>query len=387
MNILHIAPYYPSVNAMHAGGVAMGYEIESLKKLGHKVYKLSFVQKKYDLKLFQQEKRESDAGFLLKRNDKFRNMIMHPFMPIESATRVDERFLKKIVEYIDKYEIDYIHAEYTAMLWYVRIKKIRKNIKFVAVLHDVTIQSYYRKYETETNYLKKIAYKIEEVKSSRYEYNNLKKCDEILTFSEKDKRIIKEKYNLDSKTINTYFNLDKIQKKRKIVKRKNDGYYSICFMGQMGRTENHDAAMRLLSIFNKLNIKNKKLYIIGTHPKEILRSKASNNIVITGFVDDIDNFIMENCDVACFPLITGAGIKIKVLECLALGIPVITNNIGAEGIDENGEFIRLAETDQEFIDSIEMNVNRNVDYIEKFDRDFAWEKTEKVLVEIYGKNK
>lgn len=58
--------------------------------------------------------------------------------------------------------------------------------------------------------------------------------------------------------------------------------------------------------------------------------------MITGFVNDtLPYFESSMCLVA--PLVLGAGIKVKILEAMSSGIPVLTNDIGIEGIPaENG---------------------------------------------------
>ena len=385
MNILHIASYYPSEKTMHAGGLAMGKEISTLKKLGHTVYTVSFVQKEYDFDIYQEDMDERHRCVILDKKRKILNIIRHPFSPIEFATRFDNEFLAIIESMISEYRIDAIHAEYSAMLWYTRIIKKHTDLKYVIVLHDVAVQSYIRKAKNEKNILKKFLLTIEKNKIASFEKRMLKKCDEIISFSKKDNSLIKEEYGLESKYINTYFGLDKMEEKKEKYKRKNDDNFSVCFMGQMGRKENNDAAIRLVSIFNKLQIDNKKLHVVGANPSDYLLRLEDEKIIITGFVDDIDKYVIENCDVACFPLETGAGIKIKVLEALAIGIPVLTNIIGAEGIDEKFDYIIQANSDEEYVEQLEhvYRFNDKVDFTE-FLREFDWSRNEAVFKELYG---
>lgn len=68
------------------------------------------------------------------------------------------------------------------------------------------------------------------------------------------------------------------------------------------------------------------------------KKKECENIHITGFVENIEDEILKN-QIAVFPLTLGAGIKLKVLLACGLGLPVITTDIGAEGIDEDGKHI------------------------------------------------
>lgn len=384
MNILHVAPYFPSKHAKHAGGVTMGLEVETLRNLGHKVYSLSFVQVKHDYDIYQSGKTENDIAIKINGIRKFVNFLKHPLYPIEIATRIDSRFEKLVNECLRTHKIDFIHAEYASMIWLVKMKK-KYDVKFAAVLHDVYAQNFQRKVQTSGNLIKRILYKIELIKIKRYEKKFLSKCDAVMSFSDKDKKLIKDLYGVDSLRINLFYDFDYIKKAKESYCRKDDGYVAIFFMGQMGRKENNDAALRLIKIFSKLKIDKTKLYIIGVNPSDSLLRCASSDIVVTGYVENIEKFIIENCDVACFPLLNGAGVKIKVLESLMLGVPVITNEIGAEGIDENGECLVLAESDQEFERRIRDVVEKKLNVSSCLRQDFSWDVTEKVFRDIYGK--
>ena len=106
-------------------------------------------------------------------------------------------------------------------------------------------------------------------------------------------------------------------------------------------------------------------------------------------MDDINEEIRKN-QIAVFPLTYGAGIKLKVLLAFGLGLPVVTTAIGAEGIDEEGQVLHLAESDEEIADKIkELLTNQNLlnQSSEKgiaFVKDkFTWEKTETIFKELY----
>ena len=360
----------------------MGNEVETLRALGHKVYSLSFVQEKHDYDIYRTEKKESDFAIKIDGKRKFINFLKHPLSPIGIATRIDSRFEKLVNEYLEKYKIDCIHAEYSSMLWLVKMKK-KYDVKFIVVLHDVVAQSCQRKVVTNDNLIKKFFYKMELIKVKRYERKFLSKCDVIMSFSDKDKKLIKNMYGQDSLRINLFYDFDYIKKARELYCRKKDGFTAIFFMGQMGRKANSDAALRLIKIFSNLKMENTKLYVIGANPSDALLKSAGDDVVITGFVENIEKFIIENCDVGCFPLLNGAGVKIKVLESLILGVPVITNEIGAEGIDEKGEYLILAEKDQEFEqrirDVIEMKIHKDPCLLQ----DFSWDVTKNVFRNVY----
>lgn len=77
-----------------------------------------------------------------------------------------------------------------------------------------------------------------------------------------------------------------------------------------------------------------RLRVIGRGaPGELLRlaKRYKDNISIEGFVDDLDVVFSESCAMIV-PLLFGSGVKIKTLEALCRGLPVISTSFGVEGI-------------------------------------------------------
>ena len=76
-----------------------------------------------------------------------------------------------------------------------------------------------------------------------------------------------------------------------------------------------------------------KLHVVGSNMPQHVKELASKNIVIEGYMDDDDLMALyEKVRISVVPLRYGAGVKGKVLEALRRGVPVVTTDIGAEGI-------------------------------------------------------
>ncbi len=110
---------------------------------------------------------------------------------------------------------------------------------------------------------------------------------------------------------------------------------------------------------------------------------------ITGFVEDVDLYL-RRAQLAVFPLQEGAGIKIKVLRAMAAGTPVITGDIGAEGIDEEYRVLIHAESDEDYIDAIAACLDGKIDTLSRgeecrgFIRNhFGWNRSEEALRDLY----
>jgi glycosyltransferase involved in cell wall biosynthesis len=108
----------------------------------------------------------------------------------------------------------------------------------------------------------------------------------------------------------------------------------ILFFGAMDRIENHSACQWLLDeVMPPLwrELPGARLVILGAKPPEALRRQAGPAVEVTGFVPDVTPFFARAMCLAA-PLKLGAGIKIKVLEGMGAGVPVLTNAVGIEGI-------------------------------------------------------
>lgn len=114
---------------------------------------------------------------------------------------------------------------------------------------------------------------------------------------------------------------------------------SVLFWGAMSRAENSRAALRFLDIHWPVIVArhpDATLYIVGSGPPAEVSARATERVVVTGFVEDPSRYFAQAC-VGVAPLEEGAGIKVKVLEMLAAGIPVISTPVGAEGISAHPE--------------------------------------------------
>ena len=222
---------------------------------------------------------------------------------------------------------DVIILHWTQTIVFVKdVKKIYDTSKIVGIEEDVSVQACLRKYENAKNAIHKIITRIRYDNIRKSERNALSVCDLIILNNEKDLAIL-EKLNVN-RPINiwsTYYDRFKIDR---VTAQKTD----ILFYGDMSRPENYIPAIWLVDeVFPLIKDLGLNLVILGGHPPKELLEKATDRVVITGFVEDISSYLASSlCLVA--PLVLGAGIKVKVLTCMAAGIPVCTNDVGIEGI-------------------------------------------------------
>lgn len=130
----------------------------------------------------------------------------------------------------------------------------------------------------------------------------------------------------------------------------------IGFLGNMYVPHNKDSVDYFLNDIFPL-IKNKisdsKFRIIGKCSDEYKdRFRFRDDVEVTGEVDDIRKYVQE-CSTIVAPLLYGSGIKTKILESMAMGVPVVTNDIGVEGITVKNNFdILIRNNKDDFSDSV-----------------------------------
>lgn len=96
-----------------------------------------------------------------------------------------------------------------------------------------------------------------------------------------------------------------------------------------------------------------KLLVIGSDPPPVHTIPTYGGAVeILGFVPDIHE-PMRRASVFVCPILSGSGIRVKLLEAFACGIPVVSTRVGAEGLgDKDGTNCRLADTPEAFAQAI-----------------------------------
>lgn len=104
------------------------------------------------------------------------------------------------------------------------------------------------------------------------------------------------------------------------------------FVANMKTAANADSVRMIINDILPYSKKLKKVLFIGNCP-DVLKHEfeANNRVEFVGRVDDLREYAKKG-DLFLSPLAYGTGIKTKILEAMAMGIPVVTNSIGAEGI-------------------------------------------------------
>lgn len=258
-----------------------------------------------------------------------------------------DNYAKYINDLIVQYDIDVVQIEMVSLL--SMVLDLPSHVRKIFVHHEL-------RYVREMLRLSKInvpqsfrndviIYKFEEI-------GLLNMYDDIVVLSEIDKqKLIKAGVN---KPILTSFAV--VNTEKNLYRNVNEWKYVLSFIGPESHDPNFDGIMWFLeNCWDKLYTKNKNycLRIIGNWSRST-RDKICEqypNVEFTGFVDNLADVLTNT--VMIVPIRVGSGIRMKILEAGAFGIPVISTSVGAEGLPVvSGENILLVDSSEELVSAI-----------------------------------
>jgi glycosyltransferase involved in cell wall biosynthesis len=225
-----------------------------------------------------------------------------------------------------------------------------------------------------------------------YEFEMYRQADKVLTLTPQDKKsLLKYDSTLDIESVPHGVDTDYFEPRSENVKET-----SVGFLGNYPHDPNRDAVMFFLAeIWAELkrSIPGIKFYVIGRGPTEDILSAAAEDgdIIVTGRVDDVREYL-EKVKVFVAPIRLGKGFRGKILEAMAMGIPVVSTRLGAEGMAvQNRDNVMLAENPQEFIESTE-ELFQDGELCRKIglngrqlvEKNYSWQKGVEILEGVLG---
>jgi glycosyltransferase involved in cell wall biosynthesis len=290
--------------------------------------------------------------------------LLHPFFVL----RFRFSLLLFLVKNRKKY--DFLYFDFSQVFIYSMF--IKKTFK-IFMCHDVIYQKLKRTNYFYLNPFNSLLFFTEKL--------ILETSDLILSFSEKDKKLIKESYNLNSEVV-SFFISDKI---KLIDYREINLTRKFIFFGAWNRPENMEGLIWFVNKVLPFVDDNIIFEIIGPSIDELFLAeiKSIDKMQYLGFLDNPYLKIAES-QALIAPIFQGAGVKVKVIESLATGTPVIGTEIAFEGITvaaKNAMF--LCRNAEDFIHKINFFPYMSIDDKQEnkllFDKSYAPNKIENIL--------
>ncbi len=260
-------------------------------------------------------------------------------------------YREKLIELLEAQEFDIIQLETLYLAPYIETIKAHSSAKVVMRSHNVEFEIWNRIVESTSLLPKKWYLKLLTKKLRRFELERLPHYDALVTVTQRDLERYKN-LGYNKKGMASPIGVD--INRYKLQKNIQNGQ-SLSFIGSLDWMPNLDGLDWFLKeVFpNILNhYPSLTFNIAGRNTPKSIVDLANDNILIHGEVDSAIDFI-NNHSIMIVPLLSGSGMRVKILEGMALGKVVISTSIGTEGIDAlHKKSILIADRPADFLECI-----------------------------------
>ena len=270
-------------------------------------------------------------------------------LPYNAERFINEGFADKIKKRISENNYDIIQFEGLYVLPYIEL--IRKNSTAIISYraHNIEHEIWKRTAEQTTSFFKKKYVKILTNRIKKLEKKFINKYDLLIPITERDGEKLNKMGNLKpSLTIPTGVNINDYITDNSITEKN-----SIFHIGSLDWSPNQEGLLWFIdNCWTKIQEEKPeiKFYIAGRNAPEWFVNRIKHkNIVFLGEVDDAHKF-MNSKSIMIVPLLSGSGMRIKIIEGMALSKAIISTSIGVEGIPAtNNENIIIADKAVDFV--------------------------------------
>jgi polysaccharide biosynthesis protein PslH len=260
---------------------------------------------------------------------------------------VNSEMQNKLTQLLSSNDFDIVQTEFSHLGSY----NLPTNAVKILDAHNVEYDNFRRMSVNDIRPIRKFHYYLEYKKLFKEEIEGLRKQDALFVTSERDKKVFEK----DLPGLTKFVVPNGVDSNFFAASTESPEPFSLVFTGMMAYVPNYDGVLYFLDeIFPRIleKIPDAKIYIVGNRPPAYLTARSSNNVIITGYVDDVRPYIRRS-SVYVVPLRMGSGTRLKIGEALSMRVPIVTTSIGCEGIDiRSGESAIIADDPASFADGV-----------------------------------
>lgn len=297
--------------------------------------------------------------------------------PYNAVRFISKPFASKLKQLLKENKFDIIQLEGLYVCPYIPIIRKYSDAKIVYRAHNIEHEIWERTAALSSG-LKRFYLKILAKRIKVFEKSFINSYDLIVPITERDGIMLDKMGNKRPSHVSP----TGIETTILIPHSKNLEHPSLFHIGSLDWAPNQEGLIWFIEkCWPKIHEKfpELKFYLAGRNaPDWLIKRFQAPNVVYEGEVEDAYQF-MNSKSIMVVPLFSGSGMRIKIIEGMALGKPIVSTPIGTEGIStQSGKNILIADNEKEFVADVERlitddelfhNISRNaIEYIqEKFD--------------------
>jgi polysaccharide biosynthesis protein PslH len=241
----------------------------------------------------------------------------------------DETFNKQLAALLQKDAYDIVQLEGLYMTLYVDTIRKYSKAKIALRAHNIEYEIWERTVAQMSFSPKQWYLKLQTKRLKQFELKQPAKCDAIVAISETD-RIKFEQIVPSIPKISLMVGID-VQEDKPAM---NEEPFSVVHLGSMDWLPNQEGVKWFLeNCWNNILklVPQAKFYLAGRHIPEWFKKIQARHFIIESEVADAKQYLLSK-SVVIVPLLSGSGIRVKIIENLSLGKCVVSTTVGAEGI-------------------------------------------------------
>jgi polysaccharide biosynthesis protein PslH len=264
----------------------------------------------------------------------------------------DEGFEKLIINEVKTNSFDIIQFEGLLTTLYYDAARKNSNARLIYRAHNIENQLWDRLSQQKIDPFKKSYLKLHARRIKNYELHQLNKFDALLVFTNEDKKtLVNDGITVRIQVLPIGIRLDQYTADHSLTE-----FPSLFFLGSLDWLPNREGMEWFLENFHKEIATGElmtKLYVAGNDiPDAFDDYEALGKIFIQGEVDNALEFVNSKA-IMIVPLLTSGGMRVKIVEGMAMQKCIISTSLGAEGINYvDGRDILIANTIEEFYKAI-----------------------------------
>jgi sugar transferase (PEP-CTERM/EpsH1 system associated) len=268
-------------------------------------------------------------------------------MPFQIAFFRNANFQKALDKMLDQNDFDAIHTQHLRMSQYTQ----HLNVPVVLDLPDAYSMYWERRKQLKRSWYNRFFDFFESRRVIQYEKVVEQYPLSLLCSVEDLKHMKKTHPNARFGLLRNGVDLDTFR----FANHDYDHNHTLLFTGNMDYAPNVDGVVHFVkNLLPKIREQYPKVVfkIVGQRPVKTVLDLQKDGIEVTGFVEDL-SVAYNEASILVAPLRFGAGTQNKVIESMAMGLPVVCTHIGFEGLEiESGQGAIKTESDEDFIHQV-----------------------------------